>query len=47
MPIITTDIKYKLSGGAANSDPLLSIGGAKSSVDSSSAIFDDVSSAEA
>lgn len=47
MPITTTDIKYKLSGGAANSDPLLSIGGAKSSVDSSSAIFDDVSSAEA
>ena len=47
MPIITTDIKYKFSGGAANADPLLSIGGAKSSVDSSSTIFDDVSSAEA
>lgn len=47
MAIITTDIKYKLSGGAANSDPLASIGGAKSSVDSGSTIFDDVSSAEA
>lgn len=47
MPIISTDIKYKLSGGAANADPLLSIGGAKSSVDSSTTIFDDVSSAEA
>lgn len=47
MPIITTDIKYKLSGGAANSDPLASIGGAKSSVDSSSTIFDDVTSGEA
>lgn len=47
MPIITTDIVYRLSGGAANADPLLSIGGTKSSVASSSTIFDDVSSAEA
>ena len=47
MPILTTDIKYKLSGGAANADPLLSIGGAKSSVDSSATIFDDVTSDEA
>lgn len=47
MPIGPTDIKYKLSGGAANSDPLLSIGGAMSSVDRPSGIFDDVSPAEA
>jgi len=47
MPILTTDIKYKLSGGAANADPLASIGGVKSSVDSSSTIFDDVTSGEA
>lgn len=47
MPIITTDIVYRLSGGAANADPLLSIGGAKSSVARGSNIFDDVSSAEA
>lgn len=47
MPILTTDIKYKLSGGAANADPLASIGGTKSSVDSGATIFDDVSSGEA
>ena len=47
MPIITTDIVYRLSGGAANADPLLSIGGAKSSTASGATIFDDVSSAEA
>lgn len=47
MPIISTDIKYRLSGGAANSDPSASLGGAKSSVDAGSNYFDDVSSAEA
>lgn len=47
MPIINTDIVYRLSGGAANSDPLASIGGAKSSNAIGSNIFDDVSSAEA
>lgn len=47
MPIGPTEIKFKLSGGASNSDPLLSIGGAKSSVVASASIFDDVSSAEA
>ena len=47
MPIVSSDIKYKLSGGAANADPLLSIGGAISSVDAGSSIFDDVASAEA
>ena len=47
MAILTTDIVYRLSGGAANADPALSIGGAKSSVASGSTIFDDVSSVEA
>lgn len=47
MPIISTDIKYRLSGGAANADPLLSLGGAKSSTDASSNLLDAVSSAEA
>lgn len=47
MPIISSDIKYKLSGGAANADPLLSLGGAISSVDAAATVFDDVSSAEA
>lgn len=46
MPIISTDIEYRLSGGAANSDPDLSIGGAKSSVVSPADLFDDVSGAE-
>ena len=47
MAIVSTDIKYKLSGGASNSDPNLSLGGTKSSADVPSGIFDDVSSAEA
>jgi hypothetical protein len=47
MPIVSSDIKYRLSGGASNSDPLLSLGGAKSSVDAPLNLFDDVSSAEA
>lgn len=46
MPITSADIKYRLSGGAANADPLLSIGGAKSSVDASATIFDTVSGDE-
>lgn len=51
MPIISTDIKYRLSGGAANSDVNAALGGAKSSVEVTSAslhnLFDIVSSAEA
>lgn len=47
MAIISTDIKYRLSGGAANSAPSASLGGAKSSTDAPIGIFDDVSSAEA
>ena len=47
MPIIATDIPYRLSGGAANADPMLSIGGAKSSAAAGATLFDDVSSVEA
>ena len=48
MPIVNTDIHYRLSGGAANSDPAASLGGAKSSVQfPANAVFDDVSSTEA
>lgn len=47
MAILSTDIIYRLSGGAANSDPNASLGGAKSSTAMPTSIFDDVSSAEA
>lgn len=47
MPIIASDIKYRLSGGAANTDPNLSLGGIISSTDAAASIFDNVSSAEA
>lgn len=47
MPILTTDIIYRLSGGAANSTPAASLGGAKSSAAMPADLFDDVSSAEA
>ncbi len=47
MPIIATDIIYRLSGGASNTDPALSIGGIKSSTAAGATLYDDVSSAEA
>lgn len=47
MPITNTDLKYRYSGGAANSDPNASIGGAISSVDVGASIFDNVLSSEA
>lgn len=47
MPIIATDIIYRLSGGAANTDPAVSIGGIKSSTAAGATLFDDVSSVEA
>lgn len=47
MPITSGEIEFRLSGGAANADPLLSLGGAKSSVSvTPSALFDAVSGAE-
>lgn len=47
MPIISTDIKYRLSGGGSNTDPALSLGGAKSSTDAPSGLLDTVTSGEA
>jgi hypothetical protein len=48
MPIVSTDIKYRLSGGGSNSDPAASLGGAMSSTEvTGSTLFDAVSSAEA
>ncbi|MCQ9378810.1 hypothetical protein [Methyloversatilis sp. XJ19-49] len=49
MPIISTDIKYRLSGGASNTDPNASIGGIKSSTEIGTGLhnlFDVVGSAE-
>jgi hypothetical protein len=50
MPIASSDIKYRLSGGAANSDVNASLGGAKSSVEvvdnTDNNLFDDVSGDE-
>jgi hypothetical protein len=51
MTIAATSLKWYLSGGATNSDPALSIGGAKSSVALSASalnnLFDDVTGDEA
>jgi len=46
MPIISTEVQYRLSGGAANADPLLSLGGAKSGTLFGANFFDDVTSAQ-
>lgn len=46
MPIIASEIQYRLSGGAANSNPNASLGGAKSSTAVPSNLFDDVTSEE-
>lgn len=47
MPISSTDIKVKLSGGAGNTDPLLSLGGVISTTDMPTGLFDRVTSDEA
>lgn len=47
MPIISSEIQYRLSGGVSNSDPDASLGGAKSNTALAGTLFDDVSSAEA
>lgn len=48
--IVAADIKYRLSGGAANSDVNAALGGAKSSVDlvdnTDNNLFDDVTGAQ-
>lgn len=47
MPIVSSDIIYRLSGGASNTSAAASIGGAKSTTTiAPAALFDDVSSAE-
>ncbi len=50
MPIVTTDIQIRLSGGAANSNVNASLGGAKSSTqvtdNTLNNLFDDVSGSE-
>jgi hypothetical protein len=46
MPIISTDIQYRLSGGAANSSDEASLGGIKSSTTISGTVLDDTSGAE-
>lgn len=50
MPIVSTDIQWRLSGGAANSDPNAALGGAMSSTAIADAVannlWDDVSGAE-
>jgi hypothetical protein len=50
VPIASSDIKYRLSGGSSNSDPNASLGGVKSSTEvtdnTDNNLFDDVSGAE-
>lgn len=47
MPILSAEIQYRLSGGAGNSNPDASLGGAKSSTVAGSNLFDPVASGEA
>jgi hypothetical protein len=47
MPIVSSEIQTRLSGGSSNSNPATSLGGAKSSTVAPTALFDDVSGAEA
>jgi hypothetical protein len=48
VPIVENDLKFYLSGGAANADPALALGGAISSVEVDvSTLFDSVSAVEA
>ncbi len=46
MPIISTEIHYRLSGGASNSDPNAALGGAKSSNQAGTNLFDDITGAQ-
>lgn len=47
MPIVSTDIQFRLSGGGANSNANASLGGAISSTSVPASLFDDVSGDEA
>ena len=46
MPIVNTDLKIRYSGGAANGNQTLSIGGTKSSVEPTDNIFSDSAGSE-
>lgn len=46
MPISSSDIVLRLSGGASNSNAATSLGGAKSSIAAPANLFDNVDSAE-
>jgi hypothetical protein len=46
MPIVQSDIQYRLSGGAANASQDASLGGAKSANAASASIFDKVLAGE-
>lgn len=47
MAVLSTDLKLYLSGGASNADPLLSLGGARSSTQVTlSTLFDTVTGAQ-
>lgn len=47
MPIASSDIHYRLSGGSSNSDPAASLGGAKSTTtDAGATIMPDVTGAQ-
>lgn len=47
MPMISTEIEYRMSGGAGNASAAASLGGVKSSTAFPSALFDTVTSGEA
>lgn len=47
MAIVATDLKFYLSGGGSNTDPDASLGGAISSSQVGSNLFDDIGTAEA
>jgi hypothetical protein len=47
MPLSSSDIQVRLSGGSSNAAPIASIGGAKSSVSAGSNLFGAVPSGEA
>lgn len=47
MPINSTDLEIRLSGGASNAAPAASLGGVKSSVAAGSNLFDTVTGPEA
>lgn len=46
MPIIASEIQYRLSGGAGNASPAASLGGIISSTADNGSLFDTVSGAE-